>query len=120
MLQIAAGTMEHGLTPHTHTSCRGLRHLGVHMSVFEYTHKYGGINAIWIPKENVTPEATTLIVDVHTLLALPLPARFVIVAPTTWWDKAGISGLHSTNPMHNGVTYQAAGGDTRSHGYVRA
>ena len=41
------------------------------MSVFEYTHKYGGINAIWIPKENVTPEATTLIVDVHTPLVFP-------------------------------------------------
>ena len=109
MLQIGAGTMEHGLTPHTHTTCRGLRHLGVHTSVIDYTHKYGGINAIWIPKENVTPETTTLIVDVHTLLALPLPVLIVIIAPTTWWDAAGISGIHATDLLHNGATYQVAG-----------
>ena len=120
MLQIEAGTMEHGLTPHTHTTCRGLRHLGVHTSGIDYTQKYGGINAIWIPKANVTPETATLVGNIHTLLTLPLQVLIIVVAPATWWDAAGILGLHSTDLWHNGATYQGAGGDTRSHGYVRA
>ena len=111
--------MEYGLTPHTHTSCRGLRHLGVHTSLIDYANKYGGVNAIWVPKGNVTPDTTALAADIHTLLALPLPVRMVIVAPTNWWDASGIIGLHTSDPMHSGATYQVAGGETRSHGHVR-
>ena len=120
MLQIGAGTLEYGLTPHTHTACRGLRHLGIHTSLQDYTDRYGGLNGVWVPKTVVTPDTATIVGEIHTLLSLPLPIRIILVAPSTWWDTAGIMGLHSAHMLPDGATYQVAGGNTNSHGHVRA